>query len=93
MNQTDLSVIVIGIAIVFVGLMCIILLCKIMSALCGISAKVPESSAAQSGPTSAPAGASTFRLPPESAAVISAVIAEELGKEASSIRIVSVKKL
>lgn len=97
MNQTDLYVIIIGIAIVFIGLVSIIILCKIMSALCEISAKSTEKPAAAStmaAPTvSAPTVAAPFKLPPEEAAVISAVIAEEIGEDASSIRILSVKKL
>ena len=97
MNQNDLYVIIIGVAIVFIGLVSIIILCKIMSALCEISAKSTGKHSAAStmaAPTvSAPTVAAPFKLPPEEAAVISAVIAEEIGEEASSIRILSVKKL
>ncbi len=99
-NQTDLYVILIGMAIVFIGLVCIILLCKIMSALCGISSKMPEAASPATAAAQAPVAAQTPAPAPANIpnraqfiAAVSAVIAEEIGEDASSIRILSVKKL
>lgn len=89
MNQVDLNVILIGLAIVFVGLLCIILLCKLMSLIC--SAFPSE----KKNVSHAPEGAPPVSIPNrgEFIAAVSAAIAEETGEDASSIRILSVKKL
>ena len=81
-----------GPGVVFIGLICLVLLCKIMSILC----KEKETST----PSPAPA---PVAVPPVQAAPIAnkqaliagicAVIAEELGTDVSSIRVLSFKKI
>ncbi len=89
MNQLDLNVILIGLAIVFVGLLCIILLCKLMSLIC--SAFSSEKKNVSNKPEGAPSSSIPNRG--EFIAAVSAAIAEESGEDVSSIRILSVKKL
>lgn len=89
MNQQDLGVILIGIAIVFVGLLCIVLLCKVMSILCAVFSKQKKNVSLTDGPTEP----SDIPKRGEFIAAVSAVIAEEVGKDASNIRILSVRKL
>ena len=86
-----LGVCLMGVGIVFAGLLCIVGLCKLMSLLCGQSKKdeiknsVPDNSAASV--------AEEIPNREEMVAALSAVIAEELGKSVSAIRVVSLKKI
>ena len=80
-----------GIGTVFFGLVCIILLTKAMSAVCGRGSQT----AAPAAPAAAPAPAAKA-APAEDAsliAAVSAVIAEEMGTSVSGIRILSMKKI
>ena len=84
-------VILMGIGIVFIGLICIILLCTAMSAVCramGDKTPVPA-------PAAAPAAVQPDAIPNRQAmiAAIAVAIAEDLGTDPSGIRILSVKKL
>ena len=86
-------VVLMGIGTVFFGLICIILLCMAMSAVCrslgASAAPVPAA------PAPSPAPAASTAIPNRQAmiAAISAAIAEDLGTDLSGIRILSVKKL
>ncbi len=93
-------VIAMGISIVFIGLICIVLLCKIMSILVAISENRSASGSAESAKSvSAPAVAAAPALSPdpgprgEVVAAIAAALAEELGEDVSAIRILSLKKV
>ncbi len=91
-------VIAMGISIVFIGLVCIVLLCKIMSAVVAISEKSNPAapSAEKAKPVQAPAPAAVSPDPGprgEVVAAIAAVLAEELGEDVSAIRILSLKKV
>ena len=86
-------VILMGVGVVFIGLICIILLCMAMSAICrsmGGAAPVVAAPAAPAAPA-----ARTDAIPNRQAmiAAISAAIAEDMGTDISGIRILSVKKL
>ena len=89
-------VILMGVGIVFIGLICIILLTMAMSAICramGDKTAVPAPAPAAAAPAApaAPSGGI-----PNRQAVIAAIavaIAEEMGTDPSGIRILSVKKL
>ncbi len=82
---------IMGIATVFIGLICIIFITSIMSALCKMFAK-PEAEAAPSvTPTVAPAASIANKQ--EIIAGACAVIAEELGTDVSNIKVTSFKKL
>ena len=87
-------VILMGIGVVFIGLICIILLCMAMSAICrsmGDQTPAPAPAAAAPAAPAAPSG----DIPNRQAmiAAIAVAIAEELGTDPSGIRILSVKKL
>ena len=84
-------VVALGIGVVFVGLISIVILCKIVIAFCMIGQK----SKTQTQPTT-PTNV-TQNQPIENRqeiiAAVSAVIAEELGTDISAIRILSFKKI
>ena len=75
-----------GMGTVFFGLVCIIILTKLMSAVLG---KKPA--LAQSASRSADALPQT--VTPELVAAVSAALAEELGTDITGIRIISMKKV
>ncbi len=88
----NLFVVLMGVGTVFFGLICIILLCTVMSAVCrsmGTGSAVPAAAA-----PAAPA-VRNDAIPNRQAmiAAISAAIAEDLGTDLAGIRILSVKKL
>lgn len=97
--MTELSntfVVVLGVGVVFIGLICIIILCKIMSAVCQLAYKTENTESSTS--TKAPAVAATVATQPiqnrqEIIAAVSAALAEELGTDVSAIRILSFKKI
>lgn len=81
-------VVVMGIGTVFVGLICIIIICKIMSLFfVNKKAKAPEVKA------EAPAKPQVIENRQEIIAAVTAVIAEEMGKDINALRVVSFKKL
>ena len=87
-------VILMGVGIVFIGLICIILLTTAMSAVCrSMGDKTPAPAPAAAAPA-APA-ARTEAIPNRQAmiAAIAVAVAEEMGTDPSGIRILSVKKL
>lgn len=89
-------VIVVGLGIVFLGLICIILLCKILGAICSIGQQketVPQALAATAPVTPVPQAVPAFKNRQEVIAAIGAAIAEESGCDANAIRIVSIKKI
>lgn len=89
--MSNVFVVAMGVGTVFFGLVCIVLLCLIMSAICRAAEKKPEKSVA-------PAAATTASVQPienrqEIIAAVSAAVAEELGTDISAIRIHSFKKI
>jgi Na+-transporting methylmalonyl-CoA/oxaloacetate decarboxylase gamma subunit len=84
-------VVALGIGVVFVGLISIVILCKIVSAFCMIGQK----SKTQTKPTTPTKVTQNQPIEnrQEIIAAVSAVIAEELGKDVSAIKITSFKKL
>ncbi|MBE7060873.1 MAG: hypothetical protein E7389_08645 [Ruminococcaceae bacterium] len=87
-GETMLSCLI-GIATVFVGLICIILICKIMGAVC--SALIKEKPLTQA--VSPAQGSGDIPNKQEFIAAVSAAIAEDMGTDIGGIRILSVKKL
>ena len=89
-------VIAMGLGIVFVGLICIILLCKILGAVCAIgqqnapTSQVPAVAPVAAAPVAAPTPGANRQ---EVIAAIGAAIAEEAGVEVDAIRIVSIKRV
>lgn len=86
-------VVVMGLGTVFVGLICIILLCTLLGGICRMMDKNAKSS--PDSLNAAPAPQSAF--PPEKRgeiiAAISAVIAEENGTDLNGIRIHAIRKI
>ena len=78
-----------GIGTVFFGLVCIILLTKVMSAVCGKGSQT----AAPAAPVAAPAANAAPAEDASLIAAVSAVIAEEMGTSVNGIRILSMKKI
>ena len=83
-------VVVMGVGTVFVGLICIIILCKIVALLCRDkkNAKVVENAPVQTAVASAP-----IENRQEIIAAVAAACAEELGTDVSAIRIHSFRKI
>ena len=88
------QVIVIGLGAVFVGLVCIVLLCMAMSAIVrNVMAKAADKEeAAAVAPAPAPV-AQEIPNRQQFVAAVSAVIAEEMGADVSKLRILSIKKI
>lgn len=89
MEMSNGFVVLMGIGIVFLGLVCIIVLCTVMSAVVRKLTKKPA-------PAAAPAAAAvTTEIPNrrEIVAAISAAVAEELGVAVSGIKVLSLKKI
>ena len=91
MNLASWFVCLLGIGIVFLGLICLIFLCKIISLVSTEkSTKKDEAPIKQTTPTPATA---VIENRAEIIAAVSAALAEELGEDVSSIRILSFKKI
>lgn len=87
-------VVVLGISVVFIGLIAIIILCKILSAVCALSDKKASSNAVATSPAvPAVQSAQPIANRQEIIAAVSAAVAEELGTDISAIRILSFKKI
>ncbi len=84
-------VILMGVGVVFVGLIAIIILCSIM----GLILRDRKSNKSEETVAQPSASAENYEIPNKQqfVAAVSAVIAEELGKDISAIRIHSIKKI
>ena len=87
-------VILMGVGIVFIGLICIILLTTAMSAVCrSMGDKTPAPAPAAVAPAAPAAKAEAIPNRQAMIAAIAVAVAEEMGTDPSGIRILSVKKL
>ena len=86
----DSIIVIIGISVVFIGLVCLVLLCKVVGLLCTIANKKEEKPVANVNTNSISAPIENRQ---EIIAAVSAAVAEELGTDVSAIRILSFKKL
>ena len=88
-------VVAMGIGTVFVGLIAIIFVCMIMSAIVRslVKAKPEAPKAAVNQAPAAPAQGGAIADRDKVVVAISAAIAEEIGEEAGAIRIVSLRKI
>lgn len=82
-----LRVAAIGMGTVFVGLICLVGICKLIGLVCS---KLPDKTEKKQ---SAPAPSAEIPNRQEFIAAVSAAIAEDLGKDVSAIRIISVKRI
>ena len=86
------QVVLLGLGIVFFGLICIIILCTIMGKI--VSSLVEKKEETKPiAPAAAPAPVAEIPNRQELVAAISCVVAEELGTDVSAIRIVSLKRV
>jgi len=84
-----------GVATVFVGLICLIVVCKLLGWLVRGNSKTSSQPAqvTTSAPVPAPVAEQPIENKQELLAAISAAVAEELGTDVSGIRITSFKKI
>lgn len=81
-----------GLGTVFVGLICIILICYLLGYIIkAVESRRPAPAATPAAP--APVASEPIENKAELIAVISAVIAEELGESAEAIRIKSIRRV
>ena len=94
MDVSNGIVIALGLGIVFAGLICIVVICSIMGAICKKLVKA-EPAAKPAAPVSANANNANAPIAnkQEIVAAVCAVIAEELGTDASNIRVTSFKRV
>jgi Na+-transporting methylmalonyl-CoA/oxaloacetate decarboxylase gamma subunit len=86
-------VVVMGIATVFIGLICIILLCNILGVLCKALVKEDKAPEVKNAVASAPQNLPMPENKQEILAAVCAVIAEELGTEVEALKVVSFKRV
>lgn len=88
---SNLLVVGMGVGVVFFGLICLILVCHLISFFARMGAK-PEAAKPAAAVAAAPA-AEVIPNRPELVAAISVAIAKEMGTDPKALRIVSLKKL
>ena len=82
-----------GMGTVFLGLICLVILCKIVGAFAGKKTKAAAPEATPNAiPVATASSNQTIENRQEIVAAVSAVIAEELGTDISALRILSFKK-
>ena len=87
--MTNAFIVAMGIGTVFVGLICIVILCEILGAICCAAEKnvhTEETAPAAEAPK-------VIENRQEIIAAVSAVLAEEMGTDVSAIRIHSFRKI
>ncbi len=87
---TNLTVILMGLGVVFVGLIGLIIVCSITGAIC--KALIKEQPAVQAAPAASAPAQDNIPNRGEFIAAVSAAIAEASGTDASGIRIVKIEK-
>jgi len=96
---STLFVVLLGIGVVFLGLICIIVLCIFISMILNKckSSKITSGPVPAPAPVTpvAPAAPAVTEIPDKQAfiAAVSAAIAEDMGTDVSALRILSVKRL
>ena len=93
MPISDSLIVVLGISVVFIGLICIVILCKIMSAVCSMAESKENAEITKSAATPVVTSQQPIENKQEIIAAVSAAVAEELGTDISAIRILSFKKI
>ncbi len=99
LNIKDAYTIALGIGTVFVGLICLIVLCKILSVCVKLLSKTSDNQVPSAPATKSNSNAVSAPTPAvipnrrEFVAAIAAAIAEEEGTDISAIRILSIEKL
>ncbi len=83
-------VVVMGVGVVFLGLVLIVLICKIMGLFFAKTAKIQSKPAVTTAPAATNAPIENRQ---EIIAAVTAACAEEMGKDISALRVISFKKL
>ena len=91
MDYSNLFVCLMGMGTVFIGLICLVFLVTLMSAVCRKLKKTDAAPAAATAVAAAPQLDTGKKA--ELLAAITAAIAEEMGTDVSAIRIASIKKV
>lgn len=94
-------VVLLGLGTVFVGLICIIIMCVLMGKIVRLMEKGGAADAVESAPAVVPSPVAPAAAPaaaaipnrPELVAAIACALAEELGTDVSAIRICSLRKV
>ena len=94
-DPSNAVVVLLGMGIVFVGLVCLVILCAVMGKIFGAVQAKSEAVAAAPAAAAPAAPAAPVEIPNrgEFIAAVSAAIAEEIGTDVSAIRILSVKRV
>ncbi len=92
-EPSNLFVCLLGIGTVFIGLICLILLCKIIGLLTAKSNKSEAKASTVVSTATVQAANQPIENRQEIIAAVSAAIAEELGTDISALRILSFKKI
>ena len=87
-----LFTVLLGVSVVFVGLLCIVGLVMLMNLLCAEKAK-PEAPTPVQSPAATPVANAVIPNRQEIIAAVVAAVAEEEGTDISAIRVLSFKKL
>ena len=89
---SNLFVVCMGTGVVFVGLVALIIICKIMGAICGAMIKEQPAEAAKAAAVPAAPAPVSQEIPnrQEFVAAVAAAIAEDMGTDISRIRIHSI---
>ncbi len=82
-----------GMGTVMLGLVCIVLLCTLMSALVRKFSGTKEKETSETEKTAPPSAPAAIPNRGELVAAIAAAVAEELGEDVGAIRILSLKKI
>lgn len=96
MELSNTFVCVMGMGIVFIGLICLVLLCVLMSKIVALTTPAKpfeESAKVSAAPIGAVPAAAVIPNRAELVAAISAAIAEDLGDSIDSFRIKSIKRV
>lgn len=91
--MSNAFVVAMGIGVVFIGLICIVILCKILSAVCMISEKKSNVKASDPPVPNLVTAAQPIPDRQQVIAAVSAAVAEDLGTDVSAIRILSFRKI
>lgn len=87
-----LFTVILGVSVVFIGLVCIVGLVMLMNLLCAEKSK-PETATPVPSPAVAPMATAAIPNRQEIIAAVVAAVAEEEGTDISAIRVLSFKKL
>ena len=89
---SNVFVVCMGVGVVFVGLIALIIICKLMGAICGIFIKDKPAAAVPAAAAPAASAPVSNEIPnrQEFVAAVSAAIAEDMGTDISRIRIHSI---